>query len=159
MAKNEDRDFLAEANREIAEMRAQERVYVERIRFLRTKKSYKQHLNWSAFLDWLAVFTGVTSFVFIVLWAAAPDSQQISLDMAIARAFSYGFPITVGMWGVSRATRKNSYVPKGMAEALPYARFNKDGKIESTTVGDDEQGNPPHPIGDQGSTQPKGDPE
>ena len=142
-----DRDVAEAADSLLLAMAEQERLYAGKTSLLRAKKAYKQHLNGSAFLDWFAVFVGVTSFVFLVLWAAAPDSQGISFYLALERAVSYGGPITFGMWAVSRATRKASYVPKGMAEQLPYARFNKSGKLETSTQWDDDQGNPPTPMG------------
>ena len=137
-------------DRQIERIGEEERLLLEKTRMIRVRRHYRQHTNSSAFLDWLAVFIGVTCFVFIVLWAASPDSRPPTWQLAIGRAVSYGLPITLGMWGVSRATRKDSFVPKGMAEKLPYARFNADGKVESTTIAEERDGIVPHPLGGQG---------
>ncbi len=88
-------------------------------------------------LDWLAVFIATSSFVFIVLWAASPDSTELTVELALERTASYSIPITAGMWGIARATRKGSTIPESMSKALPYARLGKDGKIESVTTADD----------------------
>lgn len=37
------------------------------------------------------------------------------------------------MWGVARATRTGSHVPRRMSEAMPYARLGTDGKPEALT--------------------------
>lgn len=103
--------------------------------------------RWNAFLDWLAVFVATFCFVFLVLWAASPDSTSITLDMALARSFSYAFPISLGMWGIARATRRGSAVPPSMSDALPYARLGKDGKLMASTKADDEASTPPTPLG------------
>lgn len=96
----------------------------------------------AAFVDWFAVFTATTSFVYIALWAASPDSADITLETAIWRSLSYSIPITLGMWGIARATRKGSAVPSRMSEAMPYARLGKDGKPEAVTMADPE----PQPL-------------
>lgn len=98
-------------------------------------------------LDWIAVFIATTSFIFIALWAAAPDSAEISFEQAVTRAVSYAVPITLGMWGITRATRRGSAVPPRMSEAMPYARLGKDGKPVASTKADDEAGNDPTPMG------------
>lgn len=97
----------------------------------------------AACVDWLAVFVASTSFVYIALWAASPDSAQLTLEEAVWRSLSYSVPITAGMWGIARATRRGSAVPTRMSEAMPYARLGKDGKPEAVTTAD----NTPTPIG------------
>ena len=112
------------------------------------RKVRESHPHLAHLLDWIAVFTATTSFVFVALWAAAPDSADISFEQAVIRAFSYGVPITLGMWGIARATRKGSAVPSRMSEAMPYARLGTDGKPESSTTVDDRHKVPPKPLGD-----------
>lgn len=97
----------------------------------------------AAGLDWLGVFTAATSFVFVALWAAAPDSARLTVEEAAWRSLSYSIPITLGMWGIARATRRGSAVPPRMSEAMPYARLGKDGKPESVTWKDQT----PTPLG------------
>lgn len=105
---------------------------------------WTQRHKWlAATVDWLAVFVATTSFVYIALWAASPDSANITFQEAVWRSLSYSVPITAGMWGISRATRKGSAVPPRMSEAMPYARLGKDGKPEAVTIIDDN----PTPIG------------
>ena len=116
---------------------------VERIR----KRVRSVHPHWAAVLDWVAVFAATTSFVFIALWAASPDSAMLTVETATLRSLSYSIPITLGMWGIARATRKGSTIPKNMSEAMPYARLGKDGKPEASTRADDKAGNDPTPIG------------
>lgn len=103
----------------------------------------RKHPRAAASIDWLGVFVASTSFVYIALWAASPDSANITLEEAIWRSLSYSIPITAGMWGISRATRKGSSVPPKMSEAMPYARLGKDGKPQAVTTAD----NTPEPIG------------
>lgn len=90
-----------------------------------------------AWLDWFAVFVATSSFVFIVLWAASPDSSQLTVELALYRTASYSVPITLGMWGIARATRRGSTIPESMSKALPYARLGKDGKLEAVTQADE----------------------
>jgi hypothetical protein len=106
-----------------------------------------RHPHWAAFTDWLGVFAATTSFVFIALWAASPDSAMLTVETALLRSLSYSIPITFGMWGISRATRKGSSIPRTMAEAMPYARFGKDGKPVGSTMADDKAGNAPSALG------------
>lgn len=113
----------------------------------KAKQVRAAHPHWAAVLDWLAVFTATTSFVFVALWAAAPDSADITFEQAVIRSLSYGVPITLGMWGIARATRRGSAVPPRMSEAMPYARLGKDGKPESSTTEDDHKKVPPTPLG------------
>lgn len=112
----------------------------------------RHHPRAAAFIDWLAVFTAATSFVFIALWAASPDSAQLTLQEAVWRSFSYSVPITLGMWGIARATRKGSAVPPRMSEAMPYARLGKDGKPEAVTWSDQTA----QPIGDKSANDQPG---
>jgi hypothetical protein len=104
----------------------------------------RAHPRLAACVDWLGVFVAATSFVYIALWAASPDSAQLTLEEAIWRSLSYSIPITLGMWGISRATRRGSAVPPRMSEAMPYARLGKDGKPEAVTWTDQT----PTKIGD-----------
>lgn len=97
----------------------------------------------AAGVDWVGVFAAATSFVYIALWAASPDSANITFQEAVWRSLSYSVPITLGMWGITRATRRGSAVPSRMAEAMPYARLGSDGKPEAVTWKD----NTPTPIG------------
>lgn len=90
----------------------------------------------SGFTDWAAVFIATTSFIWIVLWAASPDSEELTAIVALLRSLGYSIPITLGMWGIARATRPGSSVPSNMAKALPYARLGKDGKVESVSTND-----------------------
>jgi hypothetical protein len=94
----------------------------------------------------MAVFVASTSFLWIVLWAGQPDDAQSTALEALYRTLSYSLPITAGMWGVSRATRRGSAVPRTMADAMPYARLGKDGQIAGTTKADDRAGNLPTPL-------------
>jgi hypothetical protein len=112
------------------------------------RKVREAHPHLAHLLDWIAVFAATTSFVFVALWAAAPDSADITLEEALQRAFSYGIPITLGMWGIARASRAGSAVPKRMSEAMPYARLGGNGKPESSTTADDRHKVPPKPLGD-----------
>ena len=111
---------------------------------MRRSRFGTRHPLTAAAIDWLGVFAATTSFVYIALWAASPDSANITLQEAIWRSLSYSIPITLGMWGITRATRKGSAVPSRMADAMPYARLGKDGKPEAVTMSDDT----PTPIGD-----------
>lgn len=117
----------------------------------RVRKARERHPHWSAFFDWVGVFAATTSFVFIALWAASPDSAMLTVETALLRSLSYSVPITLGMWGISRATRRGSSIPRTMAEAMPYARLGKDGKPVASTRADDKAGNDPTPIGGDGS--------
>ena len=104
----------------------------------------RNHPTLAAGIDWLGVFVAATSFVYIALWAASPDSAQLTFEEAVWRSLSYSVPITLGMWGISRATRRGSAVPPRMSEAMPYARLGGDGKPESVTWKDQT----PKPLGD-----------
>lgn len=99
---------------------------------------------WRAALDWLAVFAAASSFIWIVLWAASPDSALLTVETALLRTISYSIPITLGMWGIARATRAGSAVPRKMAAAMPYARMGADGKLQAVTTEDDT----PTPLGE-----------
>lgn len=103
----------------------------------------RHHPKLAALVDWTAVLVASTSFVFIALWAASPDSAQLTLEEAIWRSLSYSIPITLGMWGIARATRRGSAIPRSMSEAMPYARLGKDGKPEAVTKADQT----PTPLG------------
>ena len=111
------------------------------------RRMKRVHPHWAAVLDWIAVFTATTSFVFIALWAASPDSAMLTIETATLRSLSYSIPITLGMWGITRATRKGSAVPKSMSEAMPYARLGRDGKPMASSKEDDKNGVDPTPIG------------
>lgn len=106
-----------------------------------------KHPHWSAFFDWVGVFTAVFSFVFIALWAASPDSALLTVETATLRSLSYAIPITLGMWGIARATRPGSSIPRKMAETIPYARMGADGKPEATSLKADRDGTPPTQMG------------
>lgn len=107
----------------------------------------REHPALGAAIDWLGVFVASTSFVFVALWAASPDSAKLTLEEAIFRAGTYSVPVTLGMWGISRATRRGSAVPPRMSEAMPYARLGRDGKPESVTWKDQDG----KPLGGGGS--------
>lgn len=96
----------------------------------------RRHPNLAAVVDWSGVFSATTAFIYVALWAASPDSARLTLEEAVWRSLSYSVPITLGAWGVSRATRPGSAVPKRMSNALPYARLGTDGKPEAVTWDD-----------------------
>lgn len=111
-----------------------------------SRRRSRKRSAWEHALDWFAVFVATASFIFVALWAAAPDSAKITFEQATYRAFSYAVPITAGMWGITRAMRKGSAVPPSMAEAMPYARLGKDGKPLASTAKDDADGVDPQPM-------------
>lgn len=89
----------------------------------------------SGFVDWLAVFVTFTSFIFLIAWQSWPDSDYMDQALPIlVRTLLVALPLTAGMWGVARATRGGSAVPKYMSKQLPYAQVNpQDGTVAGTT--------------------------
>lgn len=121
--------------------------YLAKARYIKAKQVYRGSTVWGAALDWLAVFMASCAFIFLILWAASPDSAQLTTELALYRTLTYAIPLTLGFYGISRATRRGSHVPSRIAQTLPYARFGSDGKLQTTTVADDKAGKPPVPAG------------
>lgn len=121
--------------------------YLAKARYLKAKQVYRGTSVWGAALDWFSVFLASCAFIFLILWAASPDSAQLTTELALYRTLTYALPITLGFYGISRATRRGSHVPSRIANTLPYARFGSDGKLQTTTVADDKAGVPPVPAG------------
>lgn len=119
----------------------------------KAKEVRAAHPVLAAWVDWLGVLVATTSFVFVALWASAPDSAFLTIEQALYRALTYGVPITAGMWGITRATRKGSAVPRRMSEAMPYARIGSDGKPYGGTSLDDKNGVAPTPLGKSDGSQ------
>ena len=101
----------------------------------------------SEWLDWIAVWMAFTSFIFLVAWQSWPDSDYVDEVLPIfIRTTLVATPLTLGMWGVSRAARTGSSVPKTMAQKIPMAQMGSDGSIGGTTLKDMEAGTDPTPI-------------
>lgn len=99
-------------------------------------------------IDWFAVWIALTSFIFLIAWQSWPDSDYMDEALPILfRTILVSTPLTLGMWGVTRATRRGSAVPGYMSRKLPYGEVSPDGSIGGTTWEDAHKGTPPTPIG------------
>jgi hypothetical protein len=104
----------------------------------------------SELIDWLAVFIAFTSFIFLIAWQAWPDSDYMDQAFPILiRTVLVSVPLTLGMWGVTRAVRAGSAVPKSMAEKIPLAQVGPDGSMGGTTWKDIKAHKDPTPIAGQ----------
>lgn len=102
---------------------------------------------WQGLADWAGLFVAVTAICWFVLWIASPDSTETTVISIAWRTLGYSIPISAGMWGVSRITRKGSSVPPEIANAIPYIKVKSDGTFAGTTTEDTRHGVPDSPIG------------
>ena len=108
--------------------------------------SRKPRRWYQSLVDWLGLFTAVTAIIWVVMWATTPDSQEVTAQMAVIRTLSYSIPISSGMWGVARITRRGSDVPEWIAAVIPYISLNKDGSMAGQTAQDAKAGKGPVPL-------------
>jgi len=90
----------------------------------------------STFTDWLAVYVAFQSFIFLVAWQAYPEWDDTQIWPTFIRAALVSGPITLGMWGVARAIRAGSAIPKEMSKHIPYGHVDPDGTVGGTTIQD-----------------------
>lgn len=112
----------------------------------RVMDKYPVRTPWGTFTDWLAVYVAFQSFIFLVAWQAYPEWDDTQIWPTFIRAALVALPITLGMWGVARALRAGSAVPRDMAKHIPYGKVGGDGSVGGTTTADEEAGNPPEPL-------------
>lgn len=131
---------------------AQQKMLIERRAELqKVMERYPIRTPWGTFTDWIAVFVAFQSFIFLVAWQAYPEWDDTQIWPTFIRAALVSLPITLGMWGVARAIRAGSAVPREMAQKIPYGKVAADGSVGGTTLADEEADNPstPIPTGDE----------
>lgn len=143
--------------RKARRLKEKEMVIRQEAALHKVRMEYPTQRGLSSLTDWLAVFTAFTSFIFLIAWQSWPDSDYMEQAQPIfIRTVLVSVPLTLGMWGVTRAVRNGSAVPKEMAEKLPLAQVSPDGSIGGTTYKDIEAGNDPIPLTPKDPTTVKG---
>jgi hypothetical protein len=94
----------------------------------------------STLTDWVAVYVAFQSFIFLVAWQAYPEWDDTQIWPIFIRSSLVSVPITLGMWGVTRAMRSGSAVPKNMAKKIPLSMVTSDGTVKGTTSEDLDAG-------------------
>lgn len=130
-------------------MRDQEQVLRAKIALMEARRKYRRVRVGAAFIDWLAVFVAFVSFIFLIAWQEYPEWDPNAIFPTFVRSALVAAPITLGMWGVARALKPGSDVPKSMASKIPYGKVNADGTIGGTDKdGDDIQPQAQQPVAD-----------
>lgn len=136
-------------------MHDQEQLLRAKIALTKARREYRREQVGAAFADWFAVFVAFVSFIFLIAWQEYPEWDPNAILPTFVRSALVAAPITLGMWGVARALKPGSDVPKSMAAKIPYGKVNADGTIGGTDkAGDDIQPTPP-----ANSTPPSDPPE
>ena len=121
-------------------MHDQEQLLHAKIALMRARREYRRVRVGAAFVDWFAVFVAFVSFIFLIAWQEYPEWDPNAILPTFIRSCLVAGPITLGMWGVARALKPGSDVPRNMAAKIPYGKVNADGTIGGTDkAGDDIQ--------------------
>lgn len=124
----------------MVKMHDQEQMLHAKIALMRARREYRRVRVGAAFIDWLAVFVAFVSFIFLIAWQEYPEWDPNAIFPTFVRSALVAAPITLGMWGVARALKPGSDVPRSMAAKIPYGKVNADGTIGGTDkAGDDIQ--------------------
>lgn len=132
--------WKARKAKRITRMHDQEQMLQAKIRLMQAKRKYRRVRVGAAFIDWFAVFVAFVSFIFLIAWQEYPEWDPNAIFPTFVRSTLVAAPITLGMWGVARALKPGSDVPRSMARKIPYGKVNEDGTIGGTDIaGDDIQ--------------------
>lgn len=124
----------------LVKMHDQEQMLRAKTALTKAKRAYRREQVGSAFIDWFAVFVALVSFIFLIAWQEYPEWDPNALLPTFIRSALVAAPITLGMWGVARALKPGSDVPRSMAAKIPYGKINQDGTIGGADkAGDDFQ--------------------
>lgn len=135
--------WKARKAKRITKMHDQEQLLQAKIRLMQARKEYRRVRVGAAFIDWFAVFVAFVSFIFLIAWQEYPEWDPNAIFPTFVRSALVAAPITLGMWGVARALKPGSDVPKSMAAKIPYGKVNADGTIGGTDkAGDDIEAQP-----------------
>ena len=135
--------WKARKAKRITKMHDQEALLHAKIALMQARKEYRRVRVGAAFVDWFAVFIAFVSFIFLIAWQEYPEWDPNAIFPTFIRSCLVAGPITLGMWGVARALKPGSDVPRSMASKIPYGKVNADGTIGGTDkAGDDIQPQP-----------------
>lgn len=130
--------------KQLVKMHNQEQLLRAKIALTKARREYRREQVGAAFADWFAVFVAFVSFIFLIAWQEYPEWDPNAILPTFIRSALVAAPITLGMWGVARALKPGSDVPRSMAAKIPYGKINQDGTIGGTDkAGDDIQPTPP----------------
>ena len=134
--------WKARKSKRITKMHDREALLRAKIGLSKARKEYRRVQVGAAFVDWFAVFVAFVSFIFLIAWQEYPEWDPNAIFPTFIRSVLVAAPITLGMWGVARALKPGSDVPRSMAKKIPYGKLNADGTIGGTDkAGDDVEVN------------------